>query len=138
MAADLGYRLTTPAVPQSLDLVHELLESAWAGHPDVAVEDRMRFEIALTEVAGNIMEHAAGGEVLDLTLLVRVLEPRLEARFEDSGPQAGVDLESATLPDDLAESGRGLALARRAVEEVAYWREGATNHWRIVRVRSPR
>lgn len=136
MTADLGYSLSTVAVPACLDGVHDLLESVWAAHPDVGLTDRTLFEIAVTEVAGNIVEHAAAGERLELRVLVHVTEPRLEATFEDDGPAADVDLDAAELPDDLAESGRGLALARRAADEVAYWRDGATNRWRIVRGRT--
>ena len=136
MAADVGYRLTATAVPESLDRVLDLLGTAWTDHPDVDPRDRTCFEIAVTEVAGNIVEHAAAGTTLELTLSVHVSEPRLLATFEDGGPPAAVDVESVGLPDDLAESGRGLALARRAVDEVSYRRTGSTNHWRIVRSRT--
>ena len=136
MTADLGYHLSTTAVPECLDRLHELLEAAWADHPEVGSTDRTLFEIAVTEVAGNIVEHAAAGATLEIAVSVRVTEPRLEATFEDVGPAVDVDLGSAEMPEDLAESGRGLALARRAADEVAYWREGPTNHWRVVRNRA--
>jgi serine/threonine-protein kinase RsbW len=136
MTADLGYHLSTSAVPECLDRLHELLEAAWAEHPDVGPSDRTLFEIAVTEVAGNIVEHAAAGATLEIAVSVHVTEPRLEATFEDVGPAVAVDPGSAEMPDDLAESGRGLALARRAVDEVSYRREGPTNHWRVVRIRT--
>jgi serine/threonine-protein kinase RsbW len=136
MTADLGYRLSTVAVPECLDRVHDLLESVWADHPDVGMSDRTLFEIAVTEVAGNIVEHAAAGALLEMEIVVHVTDPRLVATFEDAGPAVDVDLDSAELPDDLAESGRGLALARRAADEVEYWRDGPTNRWRIVRGRT--
>jgi serine/threonine-protein kinase RsbW len=137
MTADLGYSLSTVAVPACLNRVHDLLEAAWAEHPDVGLTDRTLFEIAVTEVAGNIVEHAAAGdEPLEIRVVVHVADPRLEASFEDGGPAADGDLDAAGFPDDLAESGRGLALARRAADEVAYWRDGTTNHWRIVRGRT--
>jgi serine/threonine-protein kinase RsbW len=136
MTADVGYHLSTTAAPECLDRLHELLQSAWAEHPEVGVSDRTFFEIAVTEVAGNIVEHAAAGTTLQIAVSVHVTDVRLEATFEDVGPAVDVDPGSATMPDDLAESGRGLALARRAVDEVAYWREGVTNHWRVVRSRT--
>ena len=116
--------------------MHDLLESVWADHPAVGLSDRTLFEIAVTEVAGNIVEHAAAGALLEMEIVVHVTDPRLEATFEDAGPAVDVDLDFAELPDDLAESGRGLALARRAADEVVYWRDGPTNRWRIVRGRT--
>lgn len=136
MTADLGYHLATTAVPECLDRLHELLAAAWADHPAVGLSDRTGFEIAVIEVAGNIVEHAAAGATLEVAVSVHVTEPRLEAAFEDVGPPVHVDVESAGMPDDLAESGRGLALARLAVDEVSYRREGPVNHWRVVRVRT--
>lgn len=136
MTADLGYQLSTTAVPACLDRLHGLLQAAWAEHPGVGPSDRTMFEIAVTEVAGNIVEHAAAGASLEVAVRVHVTELRLEATFEDGGPEVDVDVESAGMPDELAESGRGLALARRAVDEVSYRREGPVNHWRVVRRRT--
>jgi serine/threonine-protein kinase RsbW len=136
MTDDVRYHLSTVAVPACLDRLHAMLEAAWADHPDVGLSDRTLFEIAVTEVAGNIIEHTAAGEPLELGILVRVTAPHLKATFEDCGPAVGVALGSAELPDDLAESGRGIALALRAADEVVYWRDGATNRWRVVRRRT--
>lgn len=136
MTADRGYHLSTTAVPGCLDRLHELLESAWAEHPEVGPSDRISFEIAVTEVAGNIVVHAAAGVTLEVAVSVHVSEPRLEATFEDGGPAVDVDVESAGMPPAMAESGRGLALAHRAVDEVSYRREGTVNHWRVVRLRT--
>ena len=134
MTADLGLR--TAAVPDALDLVLDLLQRSWAEHPDVDDLDRVRFEIAVTEVAGNVVEHAAASDPLEFTLQVRVHPDRLEARFTDAGRAADADPATAELPDDLAESGRGLALARRAVDELVYRRVDGVNHWLVLRRRS--
>lgn len=131
------YSLTAPAVPASLDRVHALLQEVWAAHGDLAETDRMLFEVAVTEVGGNIAEHAHDGEPLDFTLHVRVHPDRIEGDFLDDGRRAEVDLAAATMPRALSESGRGLALTLAAVDELVYRRDGGTNHWRIVRLRRP-
>ena len=137
MTADEGYTLRSPADPGSLERVHALLEQVWAGHADVVADDRMRFEIGVTEIAGNIVEHAAALRPIEFQLGVRVHDDRLEARFRDPGQRMEVDLVAAGMPDALAESGRGLALALAVVDELTYRRDGADNHWLIVRRRAP-
>jgi serine/threonine-protein kinase RsbW len=128
--------LVAPAEPASLELVHDLLEALWLDVGDVGLEDRLRFETAVTEIAGNIVLHAPDGRPLDFTLHVSASPDRVEARFQDAGRRADVDLSAARLPDDLAESGRGLALALAAVDDLQYRRDGAVNCWRVVRKRS--
>jgi anti-sigma regulatory factor (Ser/Thr protein kinase) len=127
--------LTVPARPASLDRIHDLVEDLWTVCVDVAPVDRMLFETAVTEIVGNIAEHAAGDGLLDVTVRVWVLPDRLEAEFRDRGRRADVDLENVALPDGLAESGRGLALTLAAVDELRYHRDGDVNHWHIVRRR---
>src|SRR6478672_10512120 len=50
--------LSGPATPEMLDLVHAVLERLWADHADVSQGDRARFETAVIEILGNIVEHA--------------------------------------------------------------------------------
>ncbi|MGY1739659.1 MULTISPECIES: ATP-binding protein [unclassified Blastococcus] len=135
MTGEGGISLVASTEPGSVEHVHALLERLWVEHGDVLPEDRMRFEIAVTEVAGNIIRHATDGAPIDFELQVSVRPGSLQAEFRDSGKVADVDLDAAQLPPNLAESGRGLALALAAVHELAYRREGSTNHWRIVRRR---
>ena len=136
MTADLDALLRAVAAPEALDEVLDLLQRTWAGHPDVDALDRMRFEIAVTEVTGNIVEHAAEGDLLEFDLRLAVHHDRLEAHFTDAGRPDDADPGAAELPDELAESGRGLALARRAVDELVYRREDGVNHWLVLRRRS--
>ncbi|MBB3677655.1 ATP-binding protein [Modestobacter versicolor] len=126
-----------PAVPASLDLVHSLLAEVWASHDDVQPEDRMRFELGVTEIAGNIVEHAAAPAPIDFHLGVEVFDDRLEARFRDPGRRVEIDFDRATMPDAMAESGRGLALVLAVVDELTYRHDGSDNHWLVVRRRTP-
>ena len=129
------HSLTAPAEPGSLEQVHAVLEALWVEYNDVTPSDRMLFETAVIEVAGNIAQHASAGVPLQFTLHLRVEPDRIEAEFRDHGRLVDVDLAAIALPDDSAESGRGLAMARAAVDEFHYRRDGSTNQWRIVRRR---
>jgi anti-sigma regulatory factor (Ser/Thr protein kinase) len=130
------HALRACAAPQCLERVHELLAALWADAPGVGAEDRIGFETAVAEVAANIVEHSGAGPDMrvGLNLQVRAYADRVEALFCDTGVEADVDIGSAALPDDMAESGRGLAIARAAVDEVVYERDGGVNRWRVTRL----
>jgi serine/threonine-protein kinase RsbW len=125
------------AVEESaIDLVQDRLAAFWDHDPTVAVADRMRFEMALVEVVGNIVEHAfevdaaAAGRVLAVELSLSV--DQVEAVLSDNGLPAELDLGSVTMPGEDAVSGRGLALAVAAVDDLGYERVGGRNHWRLM------
>lgn len=118
--------LETSALPGSLDELHALLDEVWRDAPDTTDRDRMAFTTALAEVAANVVEHAARFEPVRLRLVVHVRPDRLEAHVEDRGHPYRA---SAPAADELAESGRGLAMARALVDEVLYERDGPVNRW---------
>ena len=146
MATDgVEHVLRVSARPESLARVHELLTGLWADD-EMPAADRMHFDTAVAEVAANIVEHATRGQDVTLVLRVSGWPDRVEARFEDDGAEADVDLTQVSMPepgdpDDLgavlalAEDGPRLALARAAVDELVYEREGTTNRWYLVRRR---
>ncbi|MDX5452822.1 MAG: ATP-binding protein [Rhodococcus sp. (in: high G+C Gram-positive bacteria)] len=138
MATDDGTRswtLTTVTDADTLTRVHALIEEMMsAGRVEDA--DRFPFEIAVAEIAANIIEHAALGQAVSMSLQLRALPERLEAEFTDEGRPARVDLEAVELPDALAERGRGLAIARAALDELSYRRRGGVNRWILVRERA--
>ena len=159
MAGDHPAPLIAAATPPALEEVHELLDAVWAAHPDVAPEDRIMVEIAVIEVAGNIATHASDGRPVTFSLQIDVHPDCVEALFKDNGrvveiPHSahghdGIGVQdriqvhdrietphSDGLVDELAESGRGLALTMDAVDEVEYSRENDLNHWRIMKKRS--
>jgi serine/threonine-protein kinase RsbW len=136
VATDPPHEVTLPAVPASLDRVHALLAEVWSANEDVPDDDRMRFEIGVIEIAGNIVEHAAAPAPLDFTLVLEVHPDRLEARFRDPGRRVEVDFDNAAMPDSMAESGRGLAMVLAVVDELTYRHDGVENHWLVVRRRA--
>lgn len=131
-AAEL--RVEGPAEPVWLDQVHGALDRLWTVSAPVPELDRIRFETAVIELATNVVRHAVPdgpGPVL-ASVLLRCDPPRLEAEISDDGRPAVVDLDPAPV-DDLAESGRGIALVMRAVDSLSLHREDGRNTWRIAR-----
>lgn len=126
--------LTADAEPSWLDEVHALLDELWEVVPSVTPADRMCFTTALAEVAANIVEHAAREATVPVRLVVQSSETELTALFEDHGaPYEDAPTGSA---EDLAESGRGLEMARALTDELEYEREGPVNRWLVVRRRT--
>lgn len=132
-------QLSVPARPESLDLVHPALEQMWHSHDQVPTRDRIRFETAVVEIFANVVEHAFaadgdhpdpdGGRRLDLTLCTA--EDGIEAIFTDNGRPVELDLSQVTMADELEESGRGLAMAIAALDDLSYERTNGRNRWRL-------
>jgi anti-sigma B factor antagonist len=114
-----------------LALVHEALARFWHGM-DTRPADawRMRFEVAVSEIAANIVEHAQA-KVIHLRIAVDAGE--VVAEFEDAGRVWAGHPDDDPAPEEFAERGRGLILARRAVDHVGYRREGTTNRWHLTK-----
>ncbi len=123
------------AGPGCLDLVHDMLAELWTGAPEVAEQDRTLFEIAVVEIAGNVVEHTRPRPVA-CELELAVYPDRLDAVFHDTGEDAAVDLSDTGLPDPLAETGRGLPMARAALDVLTHERRDGTNRWYLSRVRT--
>lgn len=62
---------------------------------------------------------------------VGLFSDEVRITFTDDGVDARLDLATATLPDDDAESGRGLAIAQSVLRELSY-RRNAANHWTLI------
>lgn len=129
------HSLQTSASAECLQRVHVLLGELWAASPDVCAQDRIGFETAVAEVAANIVEHAAAGCAITMVLDVCAYPDRIEARFRDTGCVAPAHVLDTRMPGCDAEDGRGIALARASVDDLAYERDGAVNRWRVVRRR---
>lgn len=131
--------LSAPARPEILELVHALFEHLWACHEHVPAGLRIRFETAAVEVLANIVEHAFAhdqrdGEVVRgrrLEVALAVSPDSVLASFRDNGLPAELDLSAAVMPDEEAESGRGLALTLAAVDDLTYDRTDGRNHWSL-------
>jgi serine/threonine-protein kinase RsbW len=130
------YVLEGLAVPESLNLLHDLLERVGQDHPDLGAGELMMFETAVIEVAGNVVEHGRPRGRVTWTFRLSVLADRLEARLSDSGEEYPGGTWGTSMPDDLLqEDGRGLALATAVLDSLDYQRSSEANHWTMLRRR---
>lgn len=120
--------------PGDVDAVHALLADVWADVPDIPMMERFKFETALLELASNVVKHADGGSGLWCTVEIDATAEGIEATVVDDGEPSDAEiLVPRDMPEDLSESGRGLAIIQALVDALSYTREGTTNHWRISR-----
>jgi glycosyltransferase involved in cell wall biosynthesis/anti-sigma regulatory factor (Ser/Thr protein kinase) len=112
--------------------VQHTLDKAWAEHPEVPTNIRIDVATAAAEVGSNILNHSGRDRDLQIRLDVLVPGDHVRVEFTDDGPPAEVDLESARMPDVMAENGRGLALARACLAELSYRRDDSGNRWTLV------
>jgi len=140
------------ARPESLPTLHAVLDRFWAavdtrrGHP-TPLALRYGLATAVAEVAANIIRyaqtHTFGFEVMLFpaspsdTGLEGPGDGTVEARFTDAGVPFRERLDRDFDPEQLAEGGMGLALARRGLHALEYRRlPDATNCW-ILRLHLP-
>lgn len=131
--------LSARAEPEVMELVHALLEHLFARSPQVDDSTRVKFEMSVIEILGNIVEHAYAhdsrlpavdpAEVRRFEIQLLASEHDLVAVLSDNGLPVSLDLSDVTMPDELAESGRGLALARAALDTLHYERIEGRNLW---------
>ncbi|WP_341579596.1 ATP-binding protein [Microbacterium schleiferi] len=119
-----------------IDEVHRSFATLWASAAHVGEEDRMLFELAVSEIASNVVMHAQGRDPIEVSLSLRVDDVALEAVFTDSADPALIDLAEVQMPGSDAESGRGLALALSVLDELVH-EPGPGNVWRLRRSLHP-
>jgi serine/threonine-protein kinase RsbW len=130
------YRLDGVAVPDVLEELHALLERVGREHADIPAEDLMLFETAVIEIAGNVVEHGRPPGEVPYAFELTVHPDRIEALLSDTGQAADLP-EDPGMPSELAEEGRGLALADLALDELTYQRQAGENRWHMTRRRRP-
>lgn len=115
-----------------LGVVDSQLDALWSIHPHVPADVRMQVQIATAEVGANIVEHTGSGHPLRIRMSAAVVDDQVQVDFTDNGPPADVDLAQATMPDDLAERGRGLAMAQALLDQLSYRCDETGNHWTLI------
>jgi serine/threonine-protein kinase RsbW len=123
--------------PDCLAKVHNLLAEMWTASTDVSELDRMMFETAVIEIAANIVQHGTAEGPINCNVIFEIYPDRIDAHFKDDGVTVHVDIAAAQMPDALAESGRGLAMAKAAVDVLTYERLNGDNFWKLSRTRTP-
>ena len=94
----------------------------------------MQFELALVEIGANVLRyaHPPGSDKPRVLFELKLDSGPLTALLTDWGPPLHNPLTRA-MPAPTSEAGRGLALARKVLDELAYEREGEVNTWRLVK-----
>ena len=122
------------AAPEAIEAVHEELETLWDEASFVPDMDRMTFATAVIEAASNVVQHAvpASAEPVELgvEICVEQMQPGSPRQRPRRGPARSPGRRTS-MPDDDAESGRGLALIRALVTTVTFSRQEGTNIWTL-------
>lgn len=126
---EVGIKVDIAAGHETLNEVQAALDAFWSLHEEVPSRVRMEIEIAACEIAANIVEHCCPVG-LWMELHIRLNEVQIE--FTDTGAPIAVDLDSVRMPDEMAERGRGLAMAQATLRLLSYFRDEVGNHWRLV------
>ena len=129
------YRVTVPAEPDGLEHLHALIDRARRDWPAVDSNDFDLLETAIIELAGNVAKHGRPAGATDVTLSVSVSDAALEATLIDAGKPFEVDLDNSDLPPEMDEAGRGIAMARFAVDQLDYVHDDGVNTWHLLRNR---
>jgi serine/threonine-protein kinase RsbW len=129
-----------PSTEDAITAIHEEMDALWDDASFVPDMDRMTFATAVIESAANIVQHAepAGDKPVEIDVDISVRPSRLVARVSALNarePFAGS--MSADMPDEDAESGRGLALIEALVTTVTFERQDGTNTWILTRESTP-
>jgi serine/threonine-protein kinase RsbW len=128
--------LTFRTPPDGIDLVHAALASLWEERQDIAEMDRMMFETALIELASNVIQHATSSTAIVCHLEITADETTIRAVLVDSADPPEIDAGPREMPDEFAESGRGLAFIQALVDDFAHHRDRGRNVWTIAKRRA--
>lgn len=134
---DHGIHLHGPARLALVDDALDALDSAWGDAPHIPAEDRTLFTLAVSEVLTNMVQHGDAPTEVTLRVDIVIAEDELRATMSDTAPPAPIDWHGVTMPGADSESGRGLALARAALDEFTHSYDDTGNVWHLRR-RLPR
>ena len=135
MAPPFEFHATLTRLDDGLETLHQSVQLL-REKTGRAVDDRnlMLLEIALAEIGANVLMYGREPTSKD-----RSVEYKLHAdadaataSFTDRGPPVHNQLKRA-MPAPMSEAGRGLAIARKVLDELGYERDGEVNTWRLVK-----
>jgi phosphoserine phosphatase RsbU/P len=100
--------------------LREVCRESWQGGP--ADENQiLRLTLAVTEAASNIILHSAQGQQhKSITLIVEVDDDQVCATLQHTGKPFDPQAAAAPVFDGSRQSGFGLFLIRKCVDEVQY------------------
>lgn len=124
-----SYTRHLSAPPEDVNSVHEFLEEIWSENSQISMRDRFSFETALIELTSNIIFYAQEHSGVACEILINTSADRIEAVISDDGDLVELALDEHMMPDEYAESGRGIPLIKILVNDLSYDREGHLNKW---------
>lgn len=120
------------AHPDPLGAIQAELDSLWLIHPHVPDDVRTQMSIAAAEIGANIIEHTGGRQPVAMRMGSELVGDQVHVTFTDDGPPVDIDLASVTMPDATAERGRGLAMAKTVLDQLAYRCDDLGNQWTLI------
>jgi anti-sigma regulatory factor (Ser/Thr protein kinase) len=127
------HSITLTSPEDGFDAVYSLLEKVWIDASNVETIDRLGFETALIELVSNVFQHGDSDITPLCTVTVKIYSDRIECSLLDAGTPRDLQLTGRSMPDEFAESGRGIILIQALVDELNYAREGDRNRWHMVK-----
>jgi serine/threonine-protein kinase RsbW len=132
-----SYRLSGRAGIGGLAALHALVERVGRDHPELRASDLAMMETAVIEVVGNVVEHGTPPGAIGYDFCLEVTADHLHALLLETGDPVPMRARGDDQDLELAESGRGLAIARAVLSELRYERRGELNAWTLTRALSP-
>ncbi|OLC14464.1 MAG: hypothetical protein AUH32_05450 [Actinobacteria bacterium 13_1_40CM_66_12] len=129
------FRATLTHLEDGLDTLHRSVELVRERiGRDVGDRSLMVFELALAEIGSNVLRyaHPPGSKEPKVEFELRLESDTLTALLTDWGPPLHNHLTRA-MPAPTSEVGRGLAIARKVLDELDYERVSEVNKWRLVK-----
>ena len=90
--------------------------------------------LAVDEAVSNVIKHSYKGDPdQKISLRCDRVEGGVEVEVRDQGEPFDPAQRKTPPPDELRPGGRGVYLIRSVMDEVEYWRDGATNCVRMTK-----
>lgn len=136
MTEDIAITLEIPAANTFMSVISACIEETLVHVGIAEQQERYNVQLALHEIAVNIVNHAYEGIPngrIRLSLAFDRADARLMIELLDTG--AVFDPSAVQPPDleSLPENGLGLMLAESLLDRVEYARVGNTNRWRLLK-----
>ena len=128
---------TGHATPTWLESLPAVLVSGFSAVLGWGDDDRSCVELALSEIATNIVEHGDGSGSGQVRARLEIVIDSRQVRVvvDDDAPPADITLGG--MPDVSAESGRGLALVDLVTDSFAHTTSADGNRWAFTKARTP-
>ncbi len=125
------YQRNLTAPPEDVDSVHDFLQTIWTENPEIPAKEKIRIETAIIELAANIILYSETTAGVIFNITVSTSKDNLEASISDNGELFSLELDSHIMPEDYAESGRGIPMVKSLVDKFEFDSSDGRNTWRI-------